>query len=69
MVQPSIKVQVQEQPPAAVPPPAREAAMSQPEFPLVTPKKRGSGGLIAVVVLLAVAVLVAVAYARGYLSR
>jgi serine/threonine-protein kinase len=69
MVQPSIKVQVQESAAPVAPSPAREMATSQPEFPLVTPKKRSSGGLIAVVVLLAVAVLVAVAYVRGYIAH
>jgi serine/threonine-protein kinase len=68
MVQPSVKVQMQAPTPAAfVQPPARDVVPSQPEFELVTPKKRGQGGLIAVLVLIAVAVLAAVAYVRGYI--
>jgi serine/threonine-protein kinase len=68
MVQPSVQVHVQPQPPAGlVQPPPREVATSQPEFDLVTPKKRGQGGLIAVLIVIAVAVVAAVAYVRGYI--
>jgi serine/threonine-protein kinase len=67
MVQPKVLVQQAAPAAALVQPSARDVVPSQPEFPLVSPKKKGSAGLIAVLVLVAIAIIAAVAYSRGYI--